>query len=291
MKNSLKILSKRLVRFVGNPVIYSVRQTQKDMALTHLKSERNERFTICGRQRSGGFRRVQHLSTVSEDTFIKIYVDVRGKGMCSKCANVLIEQGKLIAAENTITASEKELIQKLTAGMKDLHDAYIVATKKYAKATFAGMQNRVSWTMLQWYEAYGVKTEVGYSKHGVNVPAGTEGAKEYIDVDSKEYNGKRLYKMRNKRSDEAQTVNDGFEKYETAEINAAERHFSNSIDKLAYRIREKSLNIEKMKISNNSSIRGNGIDTTITDGTNVVNAWTIIAEGPINRPHYRYLVK
>jgi hypothetical protein len=33
------------------------------------------------------------------------------------------------------------------------------------------------------------------------------------------------------------------------------------------------------------------IDMTLTDGEKTVKAFTIIAEGQIQRPHYRYLVK
>lgn len=36
---------------------------------------------------------------------------------------------------------------------------------------------------------------------------------------------------------------------------------------------------------------GVNIETTITDGVKKVRAFTIVAEGEIQRPHYRYLIK
>jgi len=33
------------------------------------------------------------------------------------------------------------------------------------------------------------------------------------------------------------------------------------------------------------------IETTLTDGEKMVRAYTIIAEGQVQRPHYRYLIK
>ena len=66
-------------------------------------------------------------------------------------------------------------------------------------------------------------------------------------------------------------------------------HYENSILKLALRIEAKELNQDKLEMVT-SHIDVN-ISTTITDGDKTVRAWTIIAEGPIQRPHYRYLVK
>ena len=73
-----------------------------------------------------------------------------------------------------------------------------------------------------------------------------------------------------------------------AEKNALS-HYENSILKLALRIEQKELNQDKLEMVT-SHIDVN-ISTTITDGDKSVKAWTIIAEGPIQRPHYRYLVK
>ena len=62
-----------------------------------------------------------------------------------------------------------------------------------------------------------------------------------------------------------------------------------SIEKLAYRIEKKELDQSKLKTK--TSHIGVNIETVLTDGEKTVRAWTIIASGMIQRPHYRYLVK
>jgi hypothetical protein len=69
----------------------------------------------------------------------------------------------------------------------------------------------------------------------------------------------------------------------------AEEHYENSIEKLAYRIKKKNLNQNKLKVL--TSHVGVNIETAISDGNKTVRAFTIIAHGPIQRPHYRYLIK
>ncbi len=71
---------------------------------------------------------------------------------------------------------------------------------------------------------------------------------------------------------------------------AAEEHYHNSIMKLAMKLRDKGMELGQVKI-HSIDINNNGIDIVLTDGQNTVRAWTIIASGPIQRPHFRYLVK
>ena len=69
----------------------------------------------------------------------------------------------------------------------------------------------------------------------------------------------------------------------------AERHYEDSIIKLAARILKKELVIDNLKIK--TAHIGVNIETTLTDGIKTVRAFTIIASGAIQRPHYRYLIK
>ena len=80
-------------------------------------------------------------------------------------------------------------------------------------------------------------------------------------------------------------VNDHVEKM----VKAAQKHYTNSIAKLALRIEKKGLNQDKIEMT--TGFVDVNITTTITDGEKVVRAWTIIASGDIQKPHYRYLVK
>ena len=69
----------------------------------------------------------------------------------------------------------------------------------------------------------------------------------------------------------------------------AEQHYQASILKLADRIQKKGLVVDEIKVQ--TAHVGLNINTTLTDGQKTVRAFTIIAEGEIQRPHYRYLVK
>lgn len=68
----------------------------------------------------------------------------------------------------------------------------------------------------------------------------------------------------------------------------AENHYKNSILRLADRINKKELNIENLKIE--TSRIGVNIEAIFTDGIKIVKAFTVIAGGEIQKPHYRYWV-
>ena len=73
------------------------------------------------------------------------------------------------------------------------------------------------------------------------------------------------------------------------QISKAEKHYASSIEKLAYRIQNKGLNENSLEMT--TSYLDPNISTTITDGEQTVRAFTIIAGGPVQKPHYRYLIK
>ena len=79
------------------------------------------------------------------------------------------------------------------------------------------------------------------------------------------------------------------EEFITRSIQDAEKHYKQSIEKLANKIETKNLNVSDLKVT--SVFLGVNLDLTITDGEKKVTANTILAWGEINRPHYRYLVK
>ena len=93
----------------------------------------------------------------------------------------------------------------------------------------------------------------------------------------------------NNRERSIEIVDGGYEKFLQSELDNAQRHYEDSVLKLALRITAKAFDINKMKVTTGRV--GMNIETTITDGTETIEAWTIIAEGEINRPHYRYLVR
>lgn len=79
------------------------------------------------------------------------------------------------------------------------------------------------------------------------------------------------------------------EAYIEKNVKLAELHYEGSILKLANRIEKKGLIVEN--ITATTSHVGVNINTTLTDGIKNVRAFTIVASGAIQRPHYRYLIK
>ena len=69
----------------------------------------------------------------------------------------------------------------------------------------------------------------------------------------------------------------------------AERHFEAGLTKMVERVDTKGMISEKCRLSK-ISIDVN-IEATVTDGNQSVRLFTIIASGPVQRPHYRYLCK
>lgn len=69
----------------------------------------------------------------------------------------------------------------------------------------------------------------------------------------------------------------------------AEQHFEDSLCKLCARILKKDMRIETLMID----VRhvDVNLECEIWDGIQRVTAYTILAWGPIYRPHYRYIIK
>lgn len=74
-----------------------------------------------------------------------------------------------------------------------------------------------------------------------------------------------------------------------ANARQAEKHYNNSIEKLAFRIEKKNLELNKLELK--TTYLDPNIATTITDGKQTISAYTIIASGAVQKPHYRYLIK
>jgi len=175
---------------------------------------------------------------------------------------------------------DDKLITLLKKETESLKKQFLELTEKYAKESFERMQQQVKWTILEWYDAYGLAYEI--EKHtGIPRLIKKDGNRFIYD---KEYN-----KMDNDRNGILTTVNKGYESYLNCELKRANSHYESSIFKLAHRISQIGLNYDNIKMT--TSHIGVNINTTITDGERTIKAWTIVASGPIQRPHYRYLVK
>lgn len=173
-----------------------------------------------------------------------------------------------------------KLIDKLTEHNQDLRVEYVEQTKKWADTFHALAVERSMWTTKQWCEYLNLtpriiekrgKTQYLFPKNFFNT------------ADSKEH-----YKLTNEYSRVSRMEKD---EYIDKAIDKAEKHFENSILRLAQRIIKKGININSEALEIVSKRMGVNLDTIITDGQKTVKAQTIVASGQVQRPHYRYLVK
>ena len=173
----------------------------------------------------------------------------------------------------------KTLINLLTTETNDLRIQYFSKTKEWAIKNHTTAKIMVRWNDEEWCNYLGITPE---SKNNYkNEPV--------LGFPKGFYNTSRSKDYRNKYNSVQNICGYELHEYITKELKYAQLHYEQSIAKLASRIIKKGLNIENIKVKNNSL--GVNINTEITDGVLTVKAWTIIAEGEIQRPHYRYLIK
>ena len=146
------------------------------------------------------------------------------------------------------------LTERLTIETQELKKAYIKETIVWAKQDFQALNDQVS-----------------------NHKYTTQGSKEWWAMERKMEKLPVCF-WRN-----------DIDTWIEIQVKAAKKHYANSIVKLAQRIEKKDLNQDKLELS--TSYIDLNICTTITDGEKEVRAYTIIACGEIQKPHYRYLVK
>lgn len=157
----------------------------------------------------------------------------------------------------------KNLIEILTAETQSLKEQYIQQTEKWATEEFARLQK---WTydFSEWQEKV-------YDR---KIPA---------------LRNEFMKKCRIKERIPMEIYRNEIEKFVANQIENAKKHYEQSIKKLAARVEKKELNVDLLKAT--TTHIGVNIDTTLTDGDKTVRAFTILAIGEINRPHYRYLIK
>ena len=176
-----------------------------------------------------------------------------------------------------------ESLEKLTNILRtetsSLKKQYLEKTKEWATSYYNLIEQRFNWWEKEWCLFLGIEpsiTNKGKLSQFSSFPKGF-------------YNTSKAREL-NKLQDEVRLLKKlGLEKYLGKEITKAEEHYENSIIKLATRIEKKDLDVSKLKVE--TTHIGVNINTTLTDGIKTVVAYTIIAQGEVQRPHYRYLIK
>ena len=174
---------------------------------------------------------------------------------------------------------KKTLIETLKEQTQSLKEQYIEKTKDWANTHFDFCEKQI----VEYYKLNSKNCEKFNNRF-----------KDLANWNQKEFENSVDYRREKTLLAEYfweynRVTKKGKEKYIESEIRKAKDHYENSIIKLAERIQKKNLNENKLEIK--TSHIGVNIETTFTDGKQIVKAWTIIAEGEVQKPHYRYLVK
>jgi len=111
---------------------------------------------------------------------------------------------------------------------------------------------------------------------------------EFILSEGK-YKGIAHPKYNSMMNESHKVKNMGFEKFLEIKLEEANSHYLNSVYKLARRVFDNEFNFSNIQVVK-SKVEEN-LTITITDGVKTLNAYTIIASGPIQCPHYRCLIK
>lgn len=173
------------------------------------------------------------------------------------------------------------LIQILKSETQSLKEQYLLKTKEWAINYYNSIQVKNSWNEVDWCKYFNIEPRIANAKSPIHLQFATFPNGFHNTANAKEYS--------KCRKAICSILSLGLENYISKELKFAEMHYENSIAKLAFRIEKKGLNQEKINVV--TSHIGVNINTTLTDGQKVVKAFTIIAEGEIQRPHYRYLIK
>ena len=172
-----------------------------------------------------------------------------------------------------------ELIDKLREHTIELKEKYIEQTIQWAEKNFDYQIKKSKWNEADWCEHFDLEPRIcnkGLSSEFLSFPKGFFNTAISKTYDSQKTNAIRIFRL-------------GKDEYIKRQVIKAKNHYETSLLKLCLRIEKKELNLKKLDVI--SSWVGINLNMTFSDGEKIVNAWTIIAEGQIQRPHYRYLVK
>jgi ribosome-binding ATPase YchF (GTP1/OBG family) len=172
-----------------------------------------------------------------------------------------------------------KLIEILRKETESLRVQYLQMTEESARNLFEQCEKRSKWKEIDWCEFLGLKPEVKNPNTQI----------QFFGFPKGFYNTRASRDLHKNQTEIRIILNQGLEKFIEKELKRAKIHYENSIEKLAKRIEQKNLNQDKLTAV--TSHIGVNINTILTDGEKTVRAFTIIASGSVQRPHYRYLIK
>lgn len=171
------------------------------------------------------------------------------------------------------------LVTILTQQTESLRVLFIEESAKHAERQYKIMLERKEWFIRDWCKYLGVEpteTSTGRTCVTIGYPTGFFNTSKAVELDKAQKQVERITRQ-------------SLQQFIQQSKADAQKHYENSILKLADRLSTKQLNVDAI-VATTSHI-GVNIETVLTDGVKSVRAFTILACGEINAPHYRYLIK
>lgn len=160
-----------------------------------------------------------------------------------------------------VSEAKEGVKEKLMEETAELLADLLARTEIYATKQWAEYERENARTSEEWRAAFRVTTSL---------------SKQYGSME------RRRDKVRNE-------IRKGFEKFRAEEMDSARRHHADCVSKLAHRLTEKGL-VDLSDLTMTKGRIGVNLEMEFSFKGIIVYARTIIAEGPIVRAHYRYLI-
>jgi hypothetical protein len=188
-----------------------------------------------------------------------------------KLANEIVVAGfEHPAIVGDVVKSDKKLINTLKENTKELKDSYIEKVLMWSNNRFNFLLEKNNWSDEKWCDFLDIKY-IYDERLGRNIC-------------------KDSYKLRKHKLENQKKVGAGLQKFLEDATKNAEAHYESSILKLSERLKNKGFT-ESSNFEILTSGIGINIEMVIKHDDKITKAWTIVAEGEIQAPHYRYLVK
>lgn len=188
------------------------------------------------------------------------------------------------------------LLQALTQNTQDLKKEYIEQTKKWAGNHFDFIVDKLSWNEVKWCEYFRLTPRLANYRGTEEIVYDPKRKLEHMQfwtMPENFYNTRQAREKDRMQSEARSAERKGKDQYIAEAVVRAERHYKDSLDKLVDRLAKKGVSDQNAKgdLSIKKAKVGINLEMFITVGDITAKAWTIVASGAVQRPHYRYLVK
>jgi len=171
------------------------------------------------------------------------------------------------------------ILKSLTAQSETFKSTWLKISYEWAAGNYVTHVARTDWTEQQWAQFLRVETRT---------VQGRLGADDYVTFHKGFYNTKQARRYDTARNASFRIARMLLIDYVNSEVEKAKAHFESALQKLAYRLAAKGMTASAHISSQHVGVN---YEAVIKQDDKVVRAWTIIASGAVQRPHYRYLIK